>query len=175
VINLSYWVFPAFARLPLVAPDVDWAELSRNGLALIKLSQFGPARLPAEWVSLHGQEPKPADGFVKSFSYNAIRIPLYVAWAGLGQRDLYSPFLAVWQTLRNGGLPVIDTVTGQPVEWFADKGYTAISSLSSCAADHTPFSAESREIQANESYYSVTLNLLALVAGHMRYSSCLDR
>ena len=30
LLNLSYWVFPAFARLPLVAPEVDWRGLTRS-------------------------------------------------------------------------------------------------------------------------------------------------
>ena len=25
VLNLSYWVFPAFSRLHLVAPEINWA------------------------------------------------------------------------------------------------------------------------------------------------------
>lgn len=174
VVNLSYWVFPAFARLPLVAPDVDWAGLSRNGLELVKQVRFGPARLPTEWVSLHDDAPRPADGFAKTFAYNAIRVPLYIAWAGIGQREMYMPFLLVWRAPRAGDLPIVDAVTGKPTEWFGDKGYTAISALSACAAGQATVPANGA-VRMAESYYAVTLNLFALIAGHMRYPSCFDR
>ncbi|MGO9392718.1 glycosyl hydrolase family 8, partial [Rhodoblastus sp.] len=39
VISLSYWVFPAFERLPIVAPEVDWSGLIQSGLTLIKTAR----------------------------------------------------------------------------------------------------------------------------------------
>ena len=65
-----------------------------------KQVRFGPAHLPTEWISLHDGDPRPADGFPKQFAYNAIRIPLYIAWAGLGQREIYMPFVLLWQKPR---------------------------------------------------------------------------
>jgi endoglucanase len=170
VVNLSYWVFPAFARLPLVAPDVDWAGLSRDGLELVKQTRFGPANLPTEWISLHDREPRPADGFAATFAYNAIRIPLYIAWAGLGQREVYAPFVAVWQ--KGGRLPIIDASSGRPTDWLTERGYASISALTACAATGARFPAEDRRIHSNENYYAVTLNMLASIAAHMRYASC---
>ena len=175
VVNLSYWVFPAFARLPIVAPDVDWAGLSRNGLELVKQLHFGPANLPTEWTSLHDASPRPADGFPQRFSYNSIRIPLYVAWAGLGQRELYAPFVTIWQKNGRGAMPIVDAKSGKPTDWLTEKGYTAIAALTACAANGAPFTREERTVHSNENYYAVTLNLLALVAGHMRYASCFDK
>ena len=173
VVNLSYWVFPAFARLPLVAPDVDWAGLSRNGLELVKQTHFGPAALPSDWVSLHDATPRPADGFPQRFSYNSIRIPLYIAWAGLGQREIYAPFVRAWQKNARGALPIIETSTGQPADWLAEKGYGAVAALAGCAASGGTLAASGdHSVRAEENYYAVTLNLLALVAGHMRYPSC---
>ena len=172
VVNLSYWVFPAFARLPLVAPDVDWAGLSRNGLELVKQTHFGPAKLPSEWISLHDAEPRPADGFPQRFSYNSIRIPLYIAWAGLGQREIYAPFVEAWQKNGQIAMPIVDSASGKPTDWLIEKGYFAVASLTACAANGTPLSQDSRRVHTDENYYSVTLNLLALIAGHMRYASC---
>ncbi len=174
VVNLSYWVFPAFARLSLVAPDVDWLGLSRNGLELVKQTQLGPARLPTEWTSLHDARPRAADGFPQQFAYNAIRIPLYIAWAGLGQPELYAPFVRVWQNRGGGALPIVDAATGRPTDWLREKGYAAVAVLTSCAANGTPASGDERRIHSDENYYAVTLNLLAVIAGHMRYPSCFN-
>ncbi len=172
VINLSYWVFPAFARLPLVAPDIDWLGLSRNGLELVKQTHFGPASLPTEWISLRDAAPRPADGFPQQFAYNSIRIPLYIAWAGLGQREIYAPFVRIWEKNHRGALPIVDAATGKPTDWLNEKGYSAIAVLTSCAANGTPASGGESRVDANENYYAVTLNLLAIIAGHMRYPSC---
>ena len=180
VVNLSYWVFPALARLPLVAPDVDWAGLSRNGLELVKQVHFGPANLPTDWISLHDPSPRPADGFPRTFAYNSIRIPLYIAWAGLGQREIYAPFVDIWRKngladgrdTGRGALPIVDAATGKPTDWLTEKGYGAIAALTACAANGTRFSGEERRVHSDENYYAVTLNLLALIAGHMRYPSC---
>jgi endo-1,4-beta-D-glucanase Y len=52
VINLSYWVFPAFYRLAQVDPTYDWAALYQSGLELIRRAAFGPSRLPPDWLSV---------------------------------------------------------------------------------------------------------------------------
>ncbi len=54
VLNLSYYVFPAFDSLKAVAPDVDWDGLKLTGYRLIEASRFGPLRLPSDWISLAG-------------------------------------------------------------------------------------------------------------------------
>lgn len=172
VVNLSYWVFPAFSRLSIVAPDIDWAGLSRNGLELVKQTHFGPAQLPTDWTSLHGTEPRPADGFPQKFAYNSIRIPLYIAWAGLSQREIYGPFIRIWQKNAHGAMPIIDAVSGKPTDWLTEKGYTAVAALTACAALGTSLPMSMRQVRTDENYYAVTLNMLALVAGHMRYASC---
>lgn len=171
VINLSYWVFPAFARLPLVAPDVDWAGLSRDGMQLVKASRFGPASLPTEWISLHDAAPRPADGFEKTFAYNAIRIPLYIAWAGLGQREVFAPFVSIWKS-GGGRLPIVDATTGRPTDWLTERGYSAVAALTACAALGTRIPSDARRIHVNENYYAVTLDMLATIAARTRYPTC---
>ena len=176
VINLSYWVFPAFERVGLLAPEFDWAGLSRSGRRLIEAARFGQARLPTEWVSLGGPAPRPADGFAPDFAYNALRIPLYLAWGGALSPDLYAPFLALWAKPDARGLPLVDTGNGRPTAWLSETGYAAIPALAACAARGTPFPASLRSARAaQEHYYPVTLHLLALAAVRMRFPACLPR
>ncbi|MGN7127602.1 glycosyl hydrolase family 8 [Methylorubrum thiocyanatum] len=171
LINLSYWVFPAFQRLPIVAPEYDWASLIRSGLDFLRQSRFGPSSLPTEWISAK-DSLRPADGFPPLFSYNAIRVPLYLAWAGVGRPEDYTPFKALWGGIERERLPIVDTRDGQPVEWLSEVGYTAIPALTACAADGTPFPEPLRTVQENQNYYPMTLHLLALIAARMRYPSC---
>ncbi|SFD88677.1 MULTISPECIES: glycosyl hydrolase family 8 [unclassified Methylobacterium] len=172
LINLSYWIFPAFPRLALVAPEYDWAALTRSGLALLRQSRFGPSNLPTEWISAK-EAPRPANGFPPLFSYNAIRIPLYLVWAGLVRPDDLAPFQALWSGADRERLPIVDTGDGRKVEWLTEAGYMGLPALVACALDGTPFPEDARGDIGNQNYYPATLSLLALTAARMRYPSCL--
>ncbi|KAB1073708.1 glycosyl hydrolase family 8 [Methylobacterium planeticum] len=175
VVNLSYWVFPAFPRLASVAGEIDWASVTRSGLDLLAKAQFGPAKLPTEWISLRDPTPKPAAGFPAVFSYNAIRVPLYLAWAGIGDRRAHAAFGQSWTTRERTGLPVIDTADGQAIEWMQEPGYAALSALEACALSGEAVPASFMTPAKAENYYPATLHLLALVAAQMRYRACLGR
>ncbi len=170
VLNLSYWVFPAFARLPRVAPEVDWAGLTQSGLALLRAAKFGPAGLPTDWVTLASGAPQPAEGFAKVFSYDAIRIPLYMAMAGVGERANYAPFLALWS--RPGPMTAIEVETGASGKPLGAAGYEAVAALTRCAVENRPLPADFATPAAHDDYYPATLQLLAAIAAQSRYESC---
>ena len=173
IVNLSYYVFPAFARLGLVAPEFDWDSLGQSGLRLIEASRFGEPRLPVEWISLSGGSSHAADGFAADFAYNSIRIPLYLAWGGMGRRDHYEPFLAAWSKQGVRNLATLDVKSGRSVEKLDETGYAAIPALTSCATSGTPWPANLKSLRAADNYYATTLQLLSLVAVRMRFPSCL--
>ena len=170
VLNLSYWVFPAFERLSLVAPEVDWSGLIQSGLALIKAARFGPANLSSDWIAAKDDKWAPAAGFPRTFSYNAIRIPLYMAMAGVGDRATYAPFVALWS--GDPGLAPVDVDTGRRGAPFDDHDYDAVARLTLCVTEQTPLSPQFFSATSNQSYYPTTLHMLAIVAAHMRYASC---
>jgi endoglucanase len=172
IVNLSYYVFPAFMRLPLVAPEFDWAGLARSGLRLIEASRFGEQNLPVEWMSLAGGTSHPAEGFAGEFAYNAIRIPLYLAWSGAGGRDHFAPFQA-WSR-QGGDLATLDVKSGRPVNRLDEAGYAAIPALVACVTSGSPWPASLKTLQEAGNYYSSTLQLLSLVAVKMRAPSCLQ-
>ena len=175
VVNLSYWVFPAFPRLAAVAPEFDWDRLVAAGRDLVLRARFGEAKLPTEWISMRGGQPQPATGFPPHFSYNAVRVPLYLAMAGIGERRAYEPFLALWAEPDPAGLPIIDTATGAVAGRMSEPGYAAIPALAACAVDGTPMPAGIQEPATTDNYYPATLHLLALTAANMRYRPCLGR
>ncbi|BAT59601.1 minor endoglucanase Y precursor [Variibacter gotjawalensis] len=170
VINISYWVFPAFSRLNLVAPEFNWAGVTQSGLDLLAASRFGTMGLPTEWVSAAGAEMRPADGFPAQFSYNAIRIPLYMAWAGVGGREHYAPFVNAWS---NGSLAAIEVASGRKVQPMSESGYASLAALTQCAATGAPLPRDFASPSPTENYYPATLHLMALVAAQMRYRSCM--
>ena len=174
VVNLSYYVFPAFARLDLVAPEVDWAGLTQTGLDLLDATRTAPQTLPADWIALEDWKVRPAEGFPPLFSYNAVRIPLYLAWAGLGEREQYAPFIA-WAARGRGAPAIVDVASGRDVGSFGEAGIGAIAALVACVVEGTKLPADFAASHANENYYPATLHMLALVAAQMRYASCLRK
>jgi endoglucanase len=175
IVNLSYFVFPAFPRLAEVAAEIDWDSLTQTGLDLVQRARFGSQKLPTDWISMSGQVPKPAAGFAPVFSYNAIRIPLYLVWAGvIDQKDL-DPFIALWSARTQSSLPIVDTSTGQIIKWLDEPGYSAIADLVFCAVSDKALPSGFTTPAANESYYPATLHLLAMIAAKMRYDTCLTR
>jgi endo-1,4-beta-D-glucanase Y len=162
VINLSYWIFPAFKHLRAVSDAIDWDALTATGKTLIGLSRFGPRRLPSNWISLAPAQPEPAHSFPAVFGYDAVRIPFYLAWGEPADRDLLKQFLPL-------DLSVIDVKTASPSEKLSDPDYGAIAGLVECVGSHAP--AQWKAFHG-EFYYPATLYLLALVAADEVSEAC---
>jgi len=165
VVNLSYWIFPAFKRLRGLSDRIDWDGLVAAGRTLIGLSRFGPSRLPTDWISLAGAQPEPAHAFAAVFGYDAIRIPFYLAWGEPADRDLLTPFLPI-------DLSVVDVTTGNQRQRLSDPDYEAVAALVGCVGSHPP--AQWRPFHG-EFYYPATLYLLALIAAGELGEQCSRR
>ena len=157
VVNPSYWVFPAFERLRLAAPDVNWRGLAQTGLDIVKAAHFGEKRLPPDWLSLRDKTPTIADGFPPNFGYNAIRIPLYLVRGGAVGGPLLEPFR---QMAAAEGVPLVDVSTDAVVERLTDPGYRLVGAIVACTAG-TPIPDELRVFRPTN-YYPSTLQLLGL-------------
>lgn len=64
---------------------------------------FGTYRLPPDWLSIGSQAPRIADGWPPYFGFDAVRIPLYIAWRN--EQARLGRFLSAWQTPQFGGKP----------------------------------------------------------------------
>ncbi|MDX7949578.1 glycosyl hydrolase family 8 [Lichenihabitans sp. Uapishka_5] len=172
VVNLSYWVFPAFASLAALAPEFDWAAVRHSGLALIQASRFGTLGVPSEWEGLASGAPRPAANFPAAFGYNAIRIPLYLAFdGGADTRIALEPFAAPWgqtasttQLLQAHEVPV--TVP------LAQPGYDLVMATARCVSAGTAVPPEMINARS-DLYYPETLRLLSVIAIQERVSACL--
>ena len=169
VVNLSYWVYPAFRVLHDLAPDQPWDEVHASGLRLLSQSRFGPLRLPTDWLSIAGPKPAPAAGFPARFGYDAIRIPLYLAW---------DPSLAAGEALKSfasvsasPGAFVIDVSSGSTAGRLEGAGYRMVLGLARCAAGQPldPQLIRSRDAL----YYPETLRLLSAAVIQERFPQCL--
>lgn len=175
VINLSYWVFPALQQFSSIAPEYDWARLIGAGLQLVRTARFGADQLPTDWISMGSGAPKPAQGYAAVFSYNAIRIPLYLILAGDMDGSDYRFFAELWEDWRARKLPIVNVDNGETSGSMDEPGYSAVAALTQCAAAGTPLPDWFTLPSESENYYPATLHMLALVAANERYSACLKR
>lgn len=113
----------------------------------------------------------PAAGFAPEFSYNAIRIPLYVARAGLGDAAYLRHLIGA---IAPSGRPMatINLATGQPMDLLADNGYRIIVSLLDCVANGTKIPPDVQHFEP-ELYYPSTLQLLSLAFLREEQPACL--
>lgn len=170
VINPSYWVFEAIPVMALLVPSDRWHKLSDDGLALLRALQFGPRKLPADWVSLKAK-PEPADGFDAEFGYNSIRIPLYLARAGIGDKALLSR-LQQGMTVEEDEPATIDLTTGKPKDLLPDPGYRIVNDVVACVVSGAKLPASVRQF-APSLYYPATLQLLSLAFVTEKHPECL--
>jgi endoglucanase len=170
LVNLSYWVFPAFEALADVAPEVDWDGLRGSGLALFDAARFGAFGLPSDWISLRGGVA-PAQDRPPVFGYELIRAPLYLAWGPPEAKSQLAVLTESWLGASGGAPMVIDVQKAAITQSFADPGYRAIAALARCAVRNEKFPDELRTIRS-ERYYSATLHMLSLTALRVRYPQC---
>ncbi len=171
VVNLSYWIFEALPVLSRLAPEADWSALSTTGLDLVLAARFGPAKLPSNWISLHGASPAPAHGFDDQFGYDAIRVPLYLIRAGIADQSNLEPFAAAWQDDEKSPA-VINLADGRPLASLDDPGYRMIAATVACALHRKPIPSVLKTA-APTAYYPSTLRLLAFSAIAQHYPECL--
>nr|WP_245437066.1 glycosyl hydrolase family 8 [Mesorhizobium helmanticense] len=171
VVNPSYWVFEAFPVLAELVPDGPWREVDDSGKALLAASmKIGVSSLPPDWVSLKAK-PRPADGFPQEFSYNAVRIPLYLVRSGNRDRALLEPFMTQMPD-QKGRVRIVNIATGQTRQLLDDAGYRIIPALVSCVLDGTPLPDDMRSFTPTD-YYPSTLQLLALSYARRHKPDCL--
>lgn len=164
VINLSYWIFPAFKQLRTLSDAIDWDAVGATGKTLIGLSRFGPKQLPTNWISLGAAQPEPAHSFPPVFGYDAVRIPFYLAWGEPADRDLLKSFVPL-------DLSVVDVKTGNPGEKLSDPDYEAMATLVQCVGAQAPGQWKAFH---GEFYYPAALHLLALIAADEVGEACLQ-
>lgn len=169
VVNPSYWVFPALSALDALAPAGGWRELRQSGFAVIAASRFGPLGLPADWVSLAGPRPAPARRGPAAFGYDAIRVPLYLAWDAETPPELMAPFAAL---PAEDEPRVIAVSTGAPGAPMGGAGYRAVLALARCAARGETVPPELMAAP-DPLYFPETLRLLAISVVQERYPRCL--
>lgn len=162
VVNLSYYAFVALRVIAEHLPDPAWARLEQDGLALIRDSRFGMYQLPSDWLELprDGGRGVMAQGWPKRFSFDAIRIPLNLCWAGLAAQSAVGSALGFWSSPNQRGMPAwIDLMTGMMPPYPAPAGIVAIARLSEAAQAGRGDLRRLPRVASAQDYYSAALVL----------------
>jgi len=168
-LNPSYYIFPALPEMKKSFPSEKWEELAKGGVALVKTARFGKWRLSPDWALVTTDAVKigraDTDPF---FGYNAIRVPLHMAWAD-PKSPLLKPFADFW-----GGLPAgrpipatVDLRNNQFGEYAALPGMMAVATLTTKCEKNEPLTVRDiPPLDKEEPYYSASLKLLTKLAIH---------
>ncbi len=172
ILNPSYSIFPAFAELGVAFPSKKWEALHAGGDALLASARFGKWSLPPDWALVAATWVALAPDHAPDFGYNAIRVPLNLAWADPAS-PLLAPFAKFWTGLPTDR-PVPDTVnltTDSFGPYPALPGMMAVRQLVLACSKKTKITvADIPPIEQDEKYYSVSLKLLVKLAIRDRFA-----
>ncbi|CAN5883578.1 glycosyl hydrolase family 8 [soil metagenome] len=156
-LNLSYYIWSALddcARRDGGA----WRPVIADGQALLRAAQFGPNRLPTDWIDVGNDGTvSPAADKPPYFGFDAIRVPLYAVTSGRGA--LVKPIAAWWRGLRAKGAPIpawIDVTTGASAPYPLSVGGMAVVDRTLGKAVTAPLSTD---------YYAAALQSLVPMLG----------
>ncbi|WP_372097229.1 glycosyl hydrolase family 8 [Tistrella mobilis] len=183
VVNPAYWVLPAFPVLADIDPDgtAVWNRLAAETPAVMAAVRFGTPALPPEWVVAEpdGAFTLPQDpNFPAAFGYNAVRVPLYLAWAGVLDPALpiYVDLDRLWPAgaARITDRPqVVALPDGRVTERGSDAGFRAVAGLVACIVHDRPMPADVTAVDDDASYYAASLTLMVRLAAAGRKPACL--
>jgi len=162
VVNLSYYVFPAFPPLARAVPDAAWARLAADGLTLLRQARFGRWQLPPDWLQIGRKDGvlAPAEGWPARFSFDAVRVPLWLAWAGLRSEPALLRAHRFW-TAAAPPPAWVDLENDLPAPYGGSSGIGALIRLADPDPRSGPAHPTPREIVASSDYYATMLILLS--------------
>jgi endoglucanase len=167
VLNPSYYNTPALRALARLAPSPAWAKLEADGKWLMTAARFGRWELPADWIELNRRTGavSPAAEWAPRFSWDAIRVPLFQAWAGECQAPALGAALNFWTHATPGRLPAwTDLRTGALAPYAGHAGVSAIATLSYNAKSGFSQKAAIPSVARATDYYGAALVMLARIA-----------
>ncbi len=168
-LNPSYYIFPALDTLAMLSPSEIWSRLRVDGLDLLQNALFGRWGLPPDWLSVScpGLRMGPASAWPPRFSFDAIRVPLWLSWAGTLPEGMARNFRIYWQSRVFPYRPAwVNLENGSYANFPAPSGMEAIADLTLAVEGNTQLALPAMAAASN--YYSAALTLLArMAAAHL--------
>ena len=168
VVNPSYYVFPALDRFVAEGCDPVWQRVRADGLHLLRSARFGAWGLPADWVSISRMQRRYqiSDGWPPRFSYDAVRVPLYLAWSGLRAEPAVESAVRFWSKAPNAPAWV-NLRTNGVSPYRLHHGMAAIRDFVQQPAGSAE-TGQPRSVAQAANYYDAALTLLVHIAAEHR-------
>lgn len=157
IVNPSYYIFPAWKEFYKYSHLKIWQDLNDDAIKQLSAMKLGKVELPTDWVALQSDGSfSPANGWPARFSFDAVRIPLYISW-GTNNKSALAPFINYWQGFSRLKTPAwVNVGTGATAEYSLPPGMLAIRDLI-----FGNVSQLSTTLLPEEDYYSSCLRLLS--------------
>ena len=167
IVNPSYYAFPALRILAEALPDPVWLRLAHDAMAMLRTGRFGRWGLPPDWLSLMKSDGAAAlpKAWRPRFSYDAVRVPLYMAWSGLADEPAVISALNFWFDPVHRHIPAWADLTNDEISPYpASTGIQSIR-LTVMASRQLPVSSDRfPSVVLARDYYSGVLCLLSKLA-----------
>ncbi len=166
IVNPSYYIFPAIREISAHAPSPLWQQVWNDGLTLLRAARFGQWKLPPDWLSL---EPNGrislAERWPTRFSFDAVRVPLYMCWGGFAADPVVTSIHKYWASHDSSNIPAwVDLAKSDVAPYRQTLGMAAVRQYVD-AAQTQSFRPEAYPSVAKATdYYSAALIMLVQLA-----------
>lgn len=125
-----------------------------------------------DWVEVTPQALGPAQGFSFDAGYEAMRVPLYLIWSGLGDHPAVLRFAEAQSRVPPGlAATRLSRGSGEALTTSTEPGYRAIAALATCSASQE-IGSRIPPFSPSAPYYPATLQLFALIAQAEALPTC---
>lgn len=165
-LNPSYYAFPILGVLARSVPDPAWLRLASDGLVLLRRARFGRWDLPPDWLRLARRDGALSlpSRWPPRFSYDAVRVPFYLRWAGLADEPAVQAAIRFWADPSHPHLPAwTDLLNQRTSPYPAPAGVRAVAQF---VSHGQPAAVARRDTpsRGGEDYYTAMLKLLVFSA-----------
>jgi len=166
VLNPSYAIFPAFGTFAKSFPGSGWDAVSKAGLKVVGEARFGQWSLVPDWVLLAGETFSMPDSAPPDFGYNAVRVPLHLAW-GNPKSPLLKPCANFWKMFPDlSKIPA--TVNLETNAFGTDPALPGVQAIArfvlACESGTRLTVRDIPPVMPDEPYFSASLKMLTKLA-----------
>jgi len=168
VVNMSYFIPITLQIFKGLAPRYPWGKIHIDSVRILD-DMIHP---PSDWTSINEYgEPMPARGFPASFSYDAVRIPMYMLQAGIRHGKTEEILSAIWGLPQAGPTYSFDVMTMAKTDRFWGNSYELTHDLIHCAQSGQQVPLASLGMKMNN-YFDSSLHLMMMASLYSTYPQC---
>ncbi len=168
-VNPSYYVFPAMEEMAALAPSPVWGRLLADGHAMLAEARFGRWQLPPDWLRMDRETGAlaPHPNWPARFSYDAMRVPLWLSWSEQNLQSDLNCFETYWNFYTTFTPAWVNLKTNISANYPAPPGLLAVGQVAvalsrSVAKQHSVITFPL--IRSSPNYYSAALTMLSRYA-----------